>query len=49
MVSCVAECDLKSDNQRFGGRAASIFKVEVRDQGDVSTALLSTQVPDAQI
>jgi hypothetical protein len=28
-------------NQRFGSRAATIFWVEVLDQGDVSTALVS--------
>jgi hypothetical protein len=34
---------LVDGNQRFGGRAASIFRVEVRDHGDVSTALLAIQ------
>jgi hypothetical protein len=30
-------------NQRFGDRAASIFRVELRDQGEVSVALLPNQ------
>jgi hypothetical protein len=29
--------------QRFGGRAASIFRVDVRDYGEVATALLAGQ------
>jgi hypothetical protein len=35
--------DSFSVNQCFGGRAASIFKLEVLDQRDVTTALLPTQ------
>jgi len=35
-------------NQRFGGRAASIFRVDVNDHGDVSIALLTTQNKNQQ-
>jgi hypothetical protein len=31
----VAPCSLVVGNQRFGGRAASIFRVEFHDQGEV--------------
>jgi hypothetical protein len=33
----VAPCSLVVGNRRFGGRAASIFRVEVRGQGEVPT------------
>jgi hypothetical protein len=36
----VSPCSKVAGNQSFGGRAASIFRVEVHDHGDVSTALL---------
>jgi len=39
----VVPCSLVLGNQRFEGRAASIFRIEVRNQGDVSTAFLPTQ------
>jgi hypothetical protein len=39
----VASYSLVVGNRRFGGRAASIFRVEVLDQVDASTALLPTQ------
>jgi hypothetical protein len=44
VVFClVAPCSFEAVEQRFGDRAASIFRVEVRGQGAVSTALLPTQ------
>jgi hypothetical protein len=39
----VAPRNLVVGDQRFGGRAASIFRVDIRGQGDVSIALLPTQ------
>jgi hypothetical protein len=33
-----APCSLAVENQRFGGRAASVFRFNVRNQGAVSTA-----------
>jgi len=36
-----ARCILSVGNKPFGGRTASIFRVEVRHQEDVSTALSS--------
>jgi hypothetical protein len=39
----VAPCRWVVGNNRFGGRSVSIFKVEVRDHGDVSTAMLPKQ------
>jgi hypothetical protein len=39
----VALCSLVVRNQRFGGRPASVFRVEIRDQGYVSTELLPTR------
>jgi len=34
----VAPCSLVVGNRRFGCRAISVFRVKVRDQGDISTA-----------
>jgi len=39
----VALCISAVGNRRFGGRAASIFRVEVCDYGDISPALLPNQ------
>jgi hypothetical protein len=39
MLAVVVPCSLVVRNQRFGVRAASIFRIEFRDQGDLSTAL----------
>jgi hypothetical protein len=39
----VAPCTLVAEKERFGGPAASVFMVEVRDQGDASTAVWPTQ------
>jgi hypothetical protein len=39
----VAPCSLVVGNRCFGGHAASIFRVVLRGQGDLSTVLLPTQ------
>jgi len=39
----VSPCNVVVGNQRFEGRAASIFRVVIHDHGDVSIAFLPTQ------
>jgi hypothetical protein len=36
----IEPCSLVVVKQSFGERAASIFRVEIRDEADISTALL---------
>jgi hypothetical protein len=40
LIRVAAPCSVAVGNQRFGGRAASIFRIEFRGRRDVSTALI---------